>query len=198
MCWHGFSEMSGAFIAAVAGLIGVGLGGWIANSSERGKRRHAVVREQLERFYSPMLGMRARVLAKTETRAQISDAAGSAWRELMQDAGSDRRAKIDISREHSPDFEKIIEENNRQLVEEIVPIYRQMVDHFSSHMWLADPSTRAYFGDLVFFVEIWDRWLKGTLPQPVVEKLGHSEEKLRPFYSDLAAKLEALRRKLDE
>ena len=64
-----------------------------------------------------------------------------------------------------------------------------MVKHFADNMSLADPSTRDHFGALVEFVEIWNRWLDKTLPKETLEFLGHSEEKLKPFYKDLADKM---------
>ena len=102
-----------------------------------------------------------------------------------------------IEEQRFPDFEKVIEENNRQLVEEIMPLYGQMVEHFAANMGLAKKSTLQYFGALVEFVEIWNRWLRDTLPPEALDFLGHSEDKLKPFYDDLYMNVESLRCELE-
>jgi len=101
-------------------------------------------------------------------------------------------------KERFPDFEIVIEENNRQLVEEILPLYKNMVEHFGNNMSLATTVTRKYFGTLVEFVEIWDRWLNKTIPKEAIKWLGHSEDKLKPFYKDLANHMESLSSELDK
>jgi hypothetical protein len=97
---------------------------------------------------------------------------------------------------YGPAFDQMNSEDNRHFVQEIVPRYRKMVDHFAANMWLAEPETREYFGDLVAFVDIWERWINKTLPVEVLRELHHSEAKLLPFYEDLARQLDALRQRL--
>lgn len=183
-------------ITAAAGLLGVALGGWITAHSQKKQRVHDRIREQLSGFYSPLLGIRARILAKSEVRLKISGATGEAWRLLVSRNRSDVESAEKIEKERFPDFEKVLEHNNRQLVEELLPLYRKMVDLFADNMWLAEPPTREHFGALVEFVEIWDRWLGGTLPKETVPLLGHSEENLQPFYKDLATQLNRLSNEL--
>jgi hypothetical protein len=106
-----------------------------------------VIREQLDRFYSPLLGIRERLRANGETRLKVSAAAEAAWRNLCSRVeGSDPVSRADaflkLEKERFPGFEKIIEYNNRQLAEEVVPLYRRMVEIFTGNMWLAEPSTR--------------------------------------------------------
>src|SRR5262245_45065983 len=58
-------------ISAGSGLIGalggVGLAGWLATSRDRVQRRQAVVREQVDRFYSPVVGWSALIRASTRS-----------------------------------------------------------------------------------------------------------------------------------
>ena len=183
-------------IAAAAGLLGVAVGGWIAAHSQRKARAHDFFRLQLDKFYSPMLGIRALILAKSQVRTEVSGAADMAWRRLTSSASGDVGALRKLEEERFPDFEKIISENNRQLIEKLLPSYQKMVDIFSSNMWLAEPSTLQHFGALVEFVEIWNRWTSGSLPPEVVQEIGHSEEKLKPLYADLSAQMQSLRNKL--
>ena len=44
-------EWATAIIPACAALAGAGLVGWLAACRERAARRHAILREQLEKFY---------------------------------------------------------------------------------------------------------------------------------------------------
>jgi hypothetical protein len=97
-----------------------------------------------------------------------------------------------------PEFKRIIAYNNKQLQEELLPIYRQMIEHFSANLWLAEPSTRSFFGELVKFVEMWDRHLAGSVPFEVLLEYTADESRLLPFYDDLAAQMGCLRQKLAE
>lgn len=189
--------MSPAIIAAISGILGVLVGGWITAYNQRKERLHNRIREQLDSFYAPLLGLRAQILAKSETRLKVTGATGQAWTKLMSRIdGFKVEDKIKIENERFPDFEKVIEKNDRQFIEEIMPLYREMIKYFSAKMGLAQPSTRMHFGVLVEFVEIWDRWLDKTLPQESLEFIGHSEDNLMPFYQDLSMQLDSLSQNL--
>jgi hypothetical protein len=58
--------------------------------------------------------------------------------------------------------------------------------------WLT-AETRPYFGELLKFVDIWDRWLAKSIPVEVVQSLGHTEASLQPFYDHLESKHDELR-----
>ena len=188
-------------VVALSGIAGVLIGGWITSRNQQKERRDRRILEQLDQFYGPLLGMRAQILAKSEVRLKVSGATDEAWRNLigrLDKAQSDQKIEYikQIEKERFPDFEKVIDENNRQFVEEIHPMYRKMVKHFADNMSLAESATRRYFGALVEFVEIWDRWLDKTIPKEAIKLLGHSEDKLKPFYQDLADHMESLSSKL--
>ena len=101
-------------------------------------------------------------------------------------------------RDSFPIFEEIIKCDNRQFAEEIMPLYRKMVELFVGKMHFAEVSTMAHIEALIDFVEIWNRWLAKSLPAKVVERLGQSEEKLFPFYRDVASHFLALQAKVKE
>ena len=184
--------MSGALIAAVAALVGVTIGGFITSFNQAKERRHRRIREQADEFYGPMVGMRAAIRAKGEVRVRIGDAAREARHELTDGMPSAEVAKFNEGR--GSEFDKIIEYNNRQLTEDLIPSYREMLDHFSAHMSLAEPSTRTYLPALVEFVELWNRHLDESLPSEVSMRLQHDEAKLDPFYFDLQSHLARLSR----
>ena len=98
----------------------------------------------------------------------------------------------------APAFERIIEDDNQQLKSEHVPLYRQMVDLFTAKMHLAEPATRQHFGALVEFVELWERYLRGALPGPVVKRVAPNEGNLSAFYADLEANFTRLQDGLKE
>jgi len=102
-----------------------------------------------------------------------------------------------LTDERGKEFMEIIEYDNRQLKEELIPAYRKMVILFRDNMWLAEPESKEYFGPLLEFVELWERWLARTLPPEVIRALEHGEESLHPFYDHLQTKHDELRVKLE-
>jgi hypothetical protein len=184
---------------ALIGLVGVVLGSILTSRHLKRERRQRLVRDQLVEFYAPMLGIRERLRAKGETRVKVSAAARVVWPKLIEQA---RASSVEhgekVRKELGPQFEKIIEYNNNQLMEEELPLYRKMIDVFTTRMHLADISTRQHFSALVEFVELWDRSLGGTLPREVAEQVAADEEKLMPFYGDRVANFERLQTVLKE
>jgi hypothetical protein len=182
-----------SLITATAGLLGVLSGGWITRRQQHWERKNARIREQLQDFYSPLLAMRAEIRAKSELRVKVSSAAHGAWTGLFE-GRTDPEFKRQIDQENAPQFEKIIDYNNTQLREVILPLYRKMLAHFGEKMWLAEPSTVAHYGALSEYVEIWNR--AEALPGKVIEALGQDEKKLYPFYDDLKTHFERLSKEL--
>ena len=129
-----FCEIFGAMIAAASGLLGVAVGGYFTAHNQKRERQQRRISDQLTEFYGPMLGLRAQVLAKSELRLKISGAADAAWRTMTERAykvGVEHAKRID--EERFPLFEKIVEYDNRQLAEEIIPLYRTMVGLFTPY-----------------------------------------------------------------
>jgi hypothetical protein len=177
---------------AVAGLLGVAVGGWMQGHNQKRERENAFIKERLKDFYAPLLGMRSEIRAKSELRLKISSIAHAAWQAKLEGI-THPEVKKAITQE-SPEYEKVFDYNDKQLREEIVPLYKKMLEWFSSHMWLAESSTLTHYPTLVEFVEIWNR--ADTLPGAVAAKLGHSEKKLYPLYDDLKANFDSLSKKL--
>jgi len=103
----------------------------------------------------------------------------------------------DLSATRGPEFKKLIECDNRQLQEDLLPAYRQMTTLFRERFWLADPDTRRHYQDLIQFVELWDRWLAKSIPAEVIERVGHAEERLHPFYEHIYERHDSLRTRLE-
>jgi hypothetical protein len=186
-------------VPALSGLAGVALGSSLTSRNLRDERRQGFILEQLTGFYAPALGIRERIRTKSEVRLKVSAAANKVWPRLMEEArasGIDRLQQV--REEQSPKFAKIIDYENRQLKEELIPLYRQMVDLFTTKMHLTEPSTRRHFTALVEFVEMWDRSLSGTLPSEVAELVGAQEDNLMPLYDDLEANFQRLQTALRE
>jgi hypothetical protein len=151
------------------------------------------MRDQLAEFYAPMLGIRERLRAKGEIRLKVRNAAGRVWPRLMEEAREGGTEQLRETREQlSPQFRNIIRDDNRQWEEELLPLYRQMVDVFTGKMHFAELSTRQHFGALIEFVEMWERWLRDVLPREVIECVGPNEENLTAFYTDLRTNFERL------
>lgn len=179
-----------AVITAATGLMGVALGGWISYSNQRDERRRAFLRAQLDDFYAPMVGLRMRILARSQSRQKVSEAADRASQRRLE--GKSVEAQRRLEEWHGAREDQMIEYDNRMLFEELLPMYREMVDVFSKRIGLAEPSTQAHFGELVHYVDVWNRSEKKVLPFDVTRELGHSESKLKPLYDDLASNVARL------
>jgi hypothetical protein len=186
-----------AAIAAGAGLVGVSIGAWMTGRNQKAERRNARTKEKLQDFYSPMLGMRSEIKAKSESRFQVTNVAGGAWVEEFVGV-TDPDAKRTITEAMSPKYDRVQNYNEVLLKEQIVPLYRKMLKHFTKHMWLSEASTRAYYNELCEFVEIWNRALDDSLPGRVRAKLQHDETKLYPFYDDLQKNFDRLTTELNK
>jgi hypothetical protein len=184
-------------IPAVAALAGVLIGGLITSHNQNQERQHRRMREQLEGFYSVLLGMRLQIRAKSELREKLNTIAREVWpKELESGSFGDPQAKEKIFNAKWPQYEKSFEYDERQLEHEIIPLYRDMLTHMTKCMGLAEPSTIQHYGTLVEYVEIWNRAFQQSLPREVRVRLQHEERKLYPFYEDLEAQAQRLRDKL--
>lgn len=175
-------------LPVISGLTGVLIGAWLTMRRETAQRRHDFLAAQLRDFYAPILGVRSEIRKRGEIRLAVSEAADTAWRELCAQAretSDSPTALQSLMDTRGPAFRSIIDYNNRVLAEATIPAYREMVKLFRGNLWLAEPSTRQHFGTLVEFVDIWERWLSGSLPAEVIDKLNHGEELLEPLYQDL-------------
>ena len=64
---------------AVAGLLGVAVGGWMQGHHQKKERENAFIKERLRDFYAPLLGMRSEIRAKSELRLKVSSIAHAEW-----------------------------------------------------------------------------------------------------------------------
>jgi hypothetical protein len=180
---------------AVFGFLGVVAGAWLTARRERAHRRYLFREKQLQDFYSPLLGLRAEIRERSEQRKKIQAVADSEWQRLCAGARqrSDPEELLRLQRNRWSEFEAVIDYDDRQLAQELVPAYRKMLSIFRDNLWLAEPETLSYFAELLKFVDMWDRWLTKSIPAEVVQRIGHSEGYLQPFYQHLESKHEELR-----
>lgn len=158
--------------------------------------RSTFIQKQMSEFYSPIAGYRKRIRAKSEVRGKVSTAANEAWQELCAPYSEAKEPMLNHEELYAP-YGKIIEYDNNQLREELMPLYRKILDLFTDKYWLADEDTRAYYQDFLEFVEIWERYLAEALPGDVIRKLGHSEDNVLPFYDHVERKLSALQEEIN-
>lgn len=135
------------------------------------------------------------ILAKSEVRQKVSGAANAAWMSLFQSV-TDPSKKKQIDEDRWPDFESLIDYTDLQVRQDLIPLYRKMVELFGSNMELAEESTLTHFGALVEFTELWYRSLQHPIPPEVLTSLNHSEKKLYPLYDDLVTQFRRLRKQL--
>jgi hypothetical protein len=184
-------------LSGLIGFIGIIVGAWLTGWRERAARRSQFVKQQLEEFYSPLVGLRLRIRAKSELREKIHAIASDVGSARYQGI-TDPRVSQEITQKNDAEFGAVLNYSETQLREELLPDYRRMLDLFTEKMWLAEKSTRLHYPKLVEFVEIWNRGLDKTLAREVIDKLEHSEGSLRPLYEDLEFHLECLRTQLSK
>jgi len=192
LAYHGVGLIQ-IVVPAAAALIGVLIGGWITSHNQKKERRNRRIREQLEGFYGPLLAMRMKIRAMSEVREKLRNIARAAYNEELKAVGPDPVVKANYEATHWPEYVKLIEYDERQLKEELVPIYRKMLELMTDKMWLAEQATLDHYAGFVEFVEIWNRALDKSMPSKVVWRIEHSEASLQPFYDNLASQAEQFR-----
>lgn len=175
------------FLASVlapllAGYIGVAYG----LKQIKIQKRIDLIEKQLNKFYSPLLGLHKEIRAKSELRLKIKVAGNEAWKSKCESGGYPDTTSVD----------KEIEYDNKQLMEDFIPRYNKMLEIFRDNYWLAEPETRKFYQELLEFVEIWNRHFGGGLPLYVAIKIEHSEEKLKLFYDEIELRTNILRQEL--
>jgi hypothetical protein len=131
------NDLLSPLISAAFGLIGVGLGGFLAFLGQRRDRKERYILEQLTGFYAPMLGIWERLRAKHAVRLKVSTAATTEWPRLMNAAQASGTLPETLA-EKSPEFDRMREYGNQQLEVDIA-LYEQMLDLFTTKMHLAQP-----------------------------------------------------------
>jgi len=101
------------------------------------------------------------------------------------------KTAIDSEERFKP-FDALINYDNEQLYQQILPLYGNMVLVFTENYWLAEDSTKNYYPALCRFVEIWHRFKKRTIPREVLREIKREESALYPFYEDLQQQLRRL------
>lgn len=192
----GWQQLIQSGISAGAGLAGVLVGGWLAGKHQKQDRQNARRSQQCMEFYAPLRAMWAEIRAKTQLRLKVHAAAQSLWPEKFQGIENPNLKSV-LDKEQAPKYERIFNYSNDQLEKDIVPLYRKMLEHFSSHMGLAEQSTLEHYVAFVEYVEIWNRFLQSSLPAEVAHKLDHKETILYPLYEDIQKNFERLRSELN-
>ncbi|WP_079419678.1 hypothetical protein [Thiomonas intermedia] len=186
-------------IPAISALAGVVIGALLTSGRERKQHKLAFLEKQLSTFYSPMLGLRNEIKTHGAFRSRVQNEANAAWVQLCKESENlSIEARLRITNERGPEFTRIIEYDNNKLHEELLPAYRKMVELFRECYWLAEPETRAFYGDLLEFVEVWNRWIDKALPVEVLKRLEHGEDKLGPFYEHVEQTHNVIRQKLKD
>ncbi|MBI5205586.1 MAG: hypothetical protein HZA11_11780 [Nitrospirae bacterium] len=158
----------------------------------KNQKRLEFIERQLREFYSPMLGCLKRIKAKSELRFEISKASDPAWQKIC---GEHPKPFLEHKKYFEP-FEKQIMYDNKQLREELIPLYDKMLAIFTENYYLAESETKNWYSELTRFVEIWHRWLDESIPAEVIKELEHKEERLTPFYQGLESQIVKLQKEL--
>ncbi len=132
---RGAAMDSNALISAGAGLLGVVVGGVCTAYNQWRGRLSERYHDQLQNFYSPMLGMREAIKAKSELRRRLHEIAGATYPSIARTLTAEEIAQYDRIQEYS----------ETQLRQDLIPTYQKMADLFAREMHLAEASTRAHY-----------------------------------------------------
>jgi uncharacterized protein YozE (UPF0346 family) len=176
------------FPAIVIGYLGY----LYALSHLRKEEKYEFHERQLREFYSPILGCIEEIKAKSNVRLELFKLTDPAWKKIV----SEHPTPFLESDKYFEPFQKQIFYNNRQFREELFPLFKKMFMIFSTNISLSNSSTREYYLELARFVEIWERWLKESIPSEVIKQLNHSENRLEPFYQDINLNMEEIRKEI--
>ena len=182
-------------ISATSGLVGVFLGGWLINKREREKRHYDFITRQLTEFYGPIVSMRTEIRARGELRLKIESAMDQKnsrdFLEMDVRGGGEGVGRMS-SRVESM---QVVRRDEYEIFRDIsMPLYREMLKTFREKIWLAQTETRRYFSQLIEFVDVWERHIRGTMPTQVIEEIKHTEQNLHPFYDHMETMHELLQR----
>ena len=194
-----FKWMTPILVPIVTCLLGVLIGARLTTGRENRRRRHEFVECQLRDFYSPILGLRAENLAIYSIHVKISQTSHKAWRSECAKLRETAKAEENLQRlsaERGPVFSRVFDYNNKQMADQVNGNYRRMVAIFREHLWLAEPETRGYFGRLLEYSDLSERWTSQTIPHEVLTKLEHSERDLIPFFEHIRDTHDRLRERL--
>src|SRR5438876_7374710 len=141
----------------VGGLCGTLLAQFMTGRREKAARAVAFKKQQLEQFYGPLLAMHKEIRARSELRVKLQSALDSSHMEDMVRAGPGGvEAASDV---HVPAIIANVQDENQTFRDVLMPRYREMISTFRDNMWLAEPETRGYFGQLIEFIDVWDKIL---------------------------------------
>jgi hypothetical protein len=165
-------------ITALAGLVGVAVGGRIATHNLKEERRSARRLERLREFYAPLRGIRAEIAAKKKLNKWLHD---SVLAERVKKEETEFATRRQISNQAREEYDSVIDYIGEQIPKEFAPAYRRMLELFRARMDLAEPSTIAYFPDLVEVVDLWNR----PLSTAILKEIEPEDKKLLGLYEDI-------------
>lgn len=155
----------------------------------RKQKKLEFVERQLREFYSPLIGYKLLIRAINKNRDEIYKASDNVYKVLC-------KTNPNPTEKDNIPFDNSIKYDNKQLKEEVMPMYDKMISLIKDNNYLAEPETIKHFDELYKFVDIWHRNLDISISNDVVKELGHTEEKLQPFYDDLEKQQKKLTDKL--
>ena len=176
-----------AVVSVVAALGGVALGATLAASRDKAGRKHRLIERQLAELYSPLLGLRNAIRVASEFRQRIHREQKGIHAKRLENARerNDPDELMRVSEGNRPMTERLIAYDSRQLREQLLPWYKEMLRIYRENLWLAEPETRHHFEELMRFIDLWDRFLASSFEPGVLDVVRHDERDLEPLYDHI-------------
>lgn len=167
-------------------ILGAMLGASLSAFHLKRFNKLALVERQISQFYSPMVGLRKRLIALDSVNRTVSRSAIANVGTIPAEIRSSQMT------EQREEFFRDIEYTNQQLTNDILPIYESMETIFQEQYWLAQESTRRHYEKFVAFVEKIRRDMQRALPENARQSLPRNDEDLKEMYDDFEVQLDKL------
>jgi hypothetical protein len=125
-------------IPAASGLTGVVVGALFTRWNDKRKQKLEFVAQQLREFYSPLLGFRTHILSVSELREVVRGKASVVWGDMLEEAKQrgGQPALEQLRQDRWPEFEKLLKVGDEQFRDELLPLYKKMLETFLDKYWL--------------------------------------------------------------
>lgn len=162
--------------AMIGGAVVAFANHWLSNRRDRKKWQLDFIDKQLRLLYSPLFALRKEIRILSENRQKIV----GVWDEVSKEPYRDHATNKDQAL-------RMVDYNNKQLKDTLMPQYRKMVSTLKENLWLAEPETVDAMGGLINFVDLWDRYFDKSIDGDVANRVGANEESIKPFYAHIEA-----------
>jgi hypothetical protein len=177
------------FILSLLGpIIGIVIGFILSRIHQSGEKKHEFHYRQINDLYSPLICCIIKIENIMSVQKELADYANEGWKNIHDKAP---KPFFDHEKYFQP-FKKLIEYDNRQQINEVIPLYREILDIFTNNYFLASNKSQVYYRDYLKFIEIWNRNLTEPFPDEVYEVIVENWPRIDLFFAHIKKEIAIL------